>query len=192
MKIVCATHNRHKIEEISAQLAGIHEIVTLSEIGCFEDIPEDEDTFAGNALQKARYVKQHYGFDCFADDSGLEAEALGNRPGVYSARYAGEDKDSDKNIDKLLGELEDADDRRARFRTVIAFVTDSGEYLFEGKIEGEIMRERHGTGGFGYDPIFRPQGYECTFAEMSSGEKNLISHRAIAVKKLSEFIKENF
>ncbi len=189
MKIVCATHNAHKLEEISAQIGALHTIVSLADIGCFEDIPESHDTFEGNALEKARYVKEHYGYDCFADDSGLEVDALGGRPGVYSARYAGVDKDSEKNIDKLLQELQGVKGRRARFRTAIALVTEEGEHIFEGAIEGEILHERHGSGGFGYDPIFRPDGYDVTFAEMAAEEKNRVSHRAIAVKKLCDFLK---
>lgn len=189
MKLVIATNNQHKLLEIQEKLNDVCEVLNLSQIECFEDIPEDGDTFEANALQKAIYVREKYGYDCFADDSGLEVDALGGRPGVFSARYSGEDKDSEKNMDKLLQELAGEENRKARFRTVVALVLNGEKHLFEGVINGTILTERHGNGGFGYDPIFQPDGYNCTFAEMSLDEKNKISHRGQAINKLCEFLK---
>ena len=188
MKIVFATNNTHKLEEIRRMLRGSHQIVSLAEIGCHEDIPEEQDTLEGNALQKARYIKQHYGYDCFADDTGLEIDALGGRPGVYSARYAGEAKDSEANMRKVLAEMQGHSDRRARFRTVIALILGNEEHLFEGKVEGEILTARQGSAGFGYDPAFRPDGYDRSFAEMDPDTKNSISHRGKATRKLAAFL----
>lgn len=188
MKIVFATNNTHKLEEIRRMLRGSHQIVSLAEIGCHEDIPEEQDTLEGNALQKARYIKQHYGYDCFADDTGLEIDALGGRPGVYSARYAGEAKDSEANMRKVLAEMQGHSDRRARFRTVIALILSNEEHLFEGKVEGEILTARQGSAGFGYDPVFRPNGYDRSFAEMDPDTKNSISHRGEATRKLAAFL----
>ena len=188
MKIVFATNNTHKLEEIRRMLRGRHQIVSLAEIGCHEDIPEEQDTLEGNALQKARYIKQHYGYDCFADDTGLEIDALGGRPGVYSARYAGEAKDSEANMRKVLAEMQGHTDRRARFRTVIALILGNEEHLFEGKVEGEILTARQGSAGFGYDPVFRPEGYGRSFAEMDPDTKNSISHRGEATRKLAAFL----
>lgn len=188
MKIVFATNNTHKLEEIRRMLRGSHQIVSLAEIGCHEDIPEEQDTLEGNALQKARYIKQHYGYDCFADDTGLEIDALGGRPGVYSARYAGEAKDSEANMRKVLAEMQGHSDRRARFRTVIALILGNEEHLFEGKVEGEILTARQGSAGFGYDPVFRPDGYDRSFAEMDPDTKNSISHRGKATRKLAAFL----
>jgi XTP/dITP diphosphohydrolase len=188
MKIVFATNNTHKLEEIRRMLRGSHQIVSLAEIGCHEDIPEEQDTLEGNALQKARYIKQHYGYDCFADDTGLEIDALGGRPGVYSARYAGEAKDSEANMRKVLAEMQGHTDRRARFRTVIALILGNEEHLFEGKVEGEILTARQGSAGFGYDPVFRPDGYDRSFAEMDPDTKNSISHRGEATRKLAAFL----
>lgn len=188
MKIVFATNNTHKLEEIRRMLRGRHQIVSLAEIGCHEDIPEEQDTLEGNALQKARYIKQHYGYDCFADDTGLEIDALGGRPGVYSARYAGEAKDSEANMRKVLAEMQGHSDRRARFRTVIALILGNEEHLFEGKVEGEILTARQGSAGFGYDPVFRPDGYDRSFAEMDPDTKNSISHRGEATRKLAAFL----
>lgn len=189
MRLVIATNNNHKLVEIQGKLVDVCEVLNLAQIGCTDDIPEDGDTFEANALQKAEYIKDKYGYDCFADDSGLEVEALGGKPGVFSARYSGEDKDSEKNMDKLLAELEGVENRRACFRTVVALVLEGEKHLFEGVINGTILTERHGDGGFGYDPIFRPDGYDCTFAEMSLEEKNKISHRGQAIDKLCEFLK---
>lgn len=188
MKLVFATNNKHKLEEISHLLEGEAEIGSLAEIGCQEDIPEDHDTLEENALQKARYIKEHYGYDCFADDTGLEIEALDKRPGVYSARYAGPGHDSEANMKKLLREMEGMENRKARFRTVIALILDGKEYLFEGIVNGQITKDKRGTSGFGYDPIFMPDNHTKTFAEMGNDIKNTISHRAEAVKKLSAFL----
>lgn len=189
MKIVFATNNKHKLEEISRLLEGKHEIVSLSSIGCYDDIPEEQDTLEGNALQKARYIKEHYGLDCFADDTGLEIEALDYRPGVYSARYAGPAKDSLANMNKVLSEMQHHTNRKARFRTVIALILEGKEYLFEGRVDGNILTEKHGDAGFGYDPIFQPEGFEVSFAEMPMDEKNKISHRGKATQKLAEFLR---
>ena len=189
--LVFATNNKHKLEEIRSIAGGKCQIMSLSEIDCHDDIPETADTLEGNALLKARWVKERYGYDCVADDTGLEVEALDNRPGVYSARYAGEDCNSENNIDKLLGELAGVANRRARFRTVIALVTGEEEHLFDGVIYGNISTERHGEGGFGYDKVFRPEGSERTFAEMAAEEKNAVSHRARATKQLIDYLNEN-
>lgn len=189
-KLVFATNNKHKLEEIRAILSRSYQIVSLGEIGCSEDIPETAGTLEGNALLKAQYIKTHYGYDCFADDTGLEVKALNNAPGVYSARYAGESKDPKANMRKVLRELENQSDRSARFRTVIALILGEKEYLFEGIAEGKLIREARGNAGFGYDPIFVPDGYTETFAEMGADMKNTISHRAKAVEKLKEFLDE--
>lgn len=189
MKLVFATNNEHKLKEISQLLDGKHEIVSLSEIDCHDDIPEDHDTLEGNALQKARYIKEHFGYDCFADDTGLEIEALDNRPGVYSARYAGPAKDSRENMIKVLREMEGVTNRNACFRTVIALILDGQEHLFEGRVDGKILTEQHGEAGFGYDPIFQPEGFQVSFAEMPMDEKNKISHRGRATQKLYEFLR---
>lgn len=183
-KIVFATNNKHKLEEVSSMLNGKVEILSLSDINCFEDIPETANTLEGNALLKARYVKDKFGFDCFADDTGLEVESLNNAPGVYSARYAGEQRSAEDNMNKLLLELNDKSNRNARFKTIIALIEGDEEVLFEGVVEGEITKEKGGKEGFGYDPIFCPLGYHKTFAELGSEEKNKISHRAKAVEKL--------
>lgn len=189
--LVFATNNKHKLEEIRSIAGGKCQIMSLSEIDCHDDIPETADTLEGNALLKARWVKERYGYDCFADDTGLEVEALDNRPGVYSARYAGEDCNSENNIDKLLGELAGVANRRARFRTVIALVTGEEEHLFDGVIYGNISTERHGEGGFGYDKVFRSDPSGRTFAEMAAEEKNAVSHRARATKQLIDYLNEN-
>jgi len=188
MKLVFATNNKHKIREISDLLDSRFEVIGLTEIGITEDIPEDADNLADNALFKARYVHERTGLNVFADDTGLEVDALGGAPGVYSARYAGTSKDPSDNIIKLLKELEGVEDRKARFRTVIALIYDNSEYLFEGKVEGGIIHMRRGTGGFGYDPVFIAEGYDQTFAEMPLSEKNKISHRAKAMKNLLAFL----
>ncbi len=195
-RIVFATNNQHKLQEIREILSPEFEIVSLKEIGCHEDIPETGNTLEENALQKARYVSERYHISCFADDTGLEVEALGGAPGVHSARYAeGTDHDSEANITKLLRELEGKENRQARFRTVIALI-ELGEdetenvHLFEGIVEGHISTERQGTEGFGYDPIFVPEGYEKSFAALGETIKNHISHRARAVKKLAEYLKQ--
>lgn len=188
IQLVFATNNAHKLEEVQAVVGSSFHIITLADIGCTEDIPETGDTFEANASQKSGYLFERYGHDCFADDSGLEVLALGNEPGVYSARYSGT-RDMEKNIDLLLQRLGSHSDRRARFRTVISLRIGGKEYFFEGTVAGEIGFGRQGEGGFGYDPLFTPSGYDKTFAQMTSIEKNAISHRAIAVAKLADFLK---
>ena len=193
MKLVFASNNKNKIQEIQALVPNTIQIVSLEEIGCFEVIPETADTIEGNAILKANYVTEKYGYDCFADDTGLEVEALNGAPGVYSARYAGEQKDANDNMDKLLFELKDKTNRKANFKTVIALNLKGKQILFSGIIHGKIIEEKIGTNGFGYDPIFVADGYEKTFAELSMEEKSTISHRGIAVKQLIEyFTKNNF
>lgn len=186
--LVFATHNSHKASEINNLLGGLYEIRELDAIGITEDIPENGDTLEANARQKARYVYDRTGFDVFADDTGLEVEALGGRPGVYTARYAGEECDSVKNMKKLLAELEGQSNRRARFRTVICLIIGGVEHLFEGIVNGTITNSFSGTEGFGYDPVFMPDGQNRTFAEMPLSEKNKISHRGLAVAKLVNFL----
>lgn len=190
-KLVMATANQNKIKEIEAKLGGAFSFLSLLEIGCTEDVPETSDTIEGNALQKARYVYEKYGYDCFSEDTGLEIEALNGAPGVITARYAGEDKNHDANMDKVLSELEDKTNRNACFKTVVALVLDGKEYLFEGLSPGSITTEKIGTDGFGYDPIFMPEGYDRTFAQMSLTEKNVVSHRARAIAKLRAFLEES-
>ena len=197
MKIVFATNNQHKLQEIREILGDQFEILSLADIGCHEDIPETGNTLEANAHQKAEYVFDHYHIDCCADDTGLEVDALGGAPGVHSARYAeGTDHNSEANMAKLLRELGDNDNRKARFRTVISLIQMEGgnpvcsrEYQFEGVVEGRIDREKHGSEGFGYDPVFIPEGYDKSFAELGEEIKNQISHRARAVKKLAEWLK---
>lgn len=189
MKICFATNNKKKIEEVRAALGHGFTIVSLEEIGCHEELPETGDTLDHNAFQKARYVFDHYGVDCFADDTGLEVEALDGAPGVYSGRYAGEPRSDERNIEKLLREMHGVSNRKARFRTVIALIQGAKEYAFEGVAEGEIIKEKTGSGGFGYDPVFKPTGYDKTFAELSMEEKNQISHRGKAVQALIKFLK---
>ena len=189
-KLVFATNNEHKVEEIRNKLGGIFEISTLKEIGCTEEIPEDSGTLEGNALQKAHYLYNNYGCNCFADDTGLEVEALNGAPGVFSARYAGDGHDSEANMQKLLQELEGKENRKAQFRTAICLIMNGEEHLFEGIVKGEIIEEKRGGAGFGYDPIFVPEGYELTFAELGNDIKNTISHRARAVEKLCQFLKK--
>ena len=207
MKIVFATNNAHKLQEVRQILGDRFEVVGLKDISCTEDIPETADTLEGNALQKARYVKEHYNLDCFADDTGLEVRALQGAPGVFTARYAelaattpgsspagalaspaSLSHDSNANMALLLRNLENKSDRHARFRTVIALLYQGEEHLFEGIVEGEILRKRHGAEGFGYDPVFAPEGRGCSFAEMTADEKNAISHRGRAIRKLVDFL----
>ena len=188
MKIVFATNNEHKLDEINKISKGQLEILSLSDINCHEDIPETGDTLKENALIKAQYVKDTFGLDSFADDTGLEVEALNNAPGIYSSRYAGPECDSDKNMQKLLHDLQDKENRNAQFRTVIALIFNGEEYFFEGIVKGEIIEQKEGTNGFGYDPIFKPTGYDKTFGELSEEIKNSLSHRAIATKKLVAFL----
>lgn len=187
-KFVFATNNAHKLEEVMSILGNKIELLSLKDIECHDEIPETADTLEGNALLKARYIYERYHTDCFADDTGLEVEALHGAPGVYSARYAGNNHNSENNMRKLLEELKGVNNRNARFRTVFALIIDGKEHLFEGIVNGEIVSVRKGTSGFGYDPIFVPKGYTQTFAEMGNAEKNKISHRAKATQKLCNFL----
>lgn len=189
MELVFVTANAHKAAEVQKVVSTTIKIVSLKDINCSDDIEETANTFQGNALLKAKNVYNKYNKNCFADDSGLEVEALNNEPGVFSARYAGVPKSDEKNTAKLLKNLEGIENRKARFRTVIALILDGKEYLFEGIIEGTIAQQPIGTNGFGYDPVFIPAGYTKTFAQMTAEEKNQISHRAIAVSKMNEFLK---
>ena len=190
MKLVFASNNKNKIQEIQALVPNTIQIISLEDIGCTEDIPETADTIEGNAILKANYVTEKYGYDCFADDTGLEVEVLNGAPGVYSARYAGEQKDANDNMDKLLSELKDKSNRKANFKTVIALNLNGKQNLFTGIINGKIIEEKIGTNGFGYDPIFVADGFEKTFAELTMEEKSTISHRGIAVKELILFLQK--
>ncbi len=187
MQLVFATHNPNKLKEIQALLPDTITVLSLDDIGCTEAIPESAKTLEGNALIKANYVKQKYGYDCFADDTGLEVEALNNAPGVYSARYAGFDSNSDANMNRLLLELKDTTNRNARFRTVIALLMGNEKFFFTGICNGQITKEKRGKAGFGYDPIFQPDGYARTFAELTADEKNKISHRGKAMHSLLKY-----
>ena len=188
-KLVFATNNAHKLEDVAAILGDQVELLSLNDIGCQADIPETAETLEGNALLKSSYIYKNYHLDCFADDTGLEVEALNGAPGVYSARYAGgEGHDAQANMLKLLHELDGKENRKAQFRTAISLILDGKEYFFEGVIKGEIIKEKRGDSGFGYDPIFKPEGYDQTFAELGNDIKNQISHRALAVQKLCEFL----
>ena len=188
MKLVFATNNLHKLKEVQEMLSNAIEVLSLKDIGCFEDIEETESTLEGNAKLKADYITEKYGFDCFADDTGLEVEALDGNPGVYSARYAGEHGNAEKNMEKLLNELQNKSSRKAKFRTIIALNLRNKQYLFEGICDGEILNEKTGVKGFGYDPIFKPSNASSSFAEMNSEEKNIISHRGIAIQELVQFL----
>lgn len=190
MKIVFATNNPNKLREIQNMVPENIQLVSLSDIGCHEDIPETQNTIEGNAQQKAAYIKENYGLDCFADDTGLEVKALNGRPGVYSARYAGDQRSPEDNIHKLLMELDDEQDRTAQFKTVIALELNNSQYTFTGICRGSITKEKFGEGGFGYDPVFRAENYERTFAEISLAEKNKIGHRGKAMKQLIEFLEK--
>lgn len=189
-RLVFATNNAHKLEEVSAILGDKIELLSLKDINCQTDIPETADTLEGNALLKSSYIFRNYHLDCFADDTGLEVEALDGAPGVYSARYAGgEGHNAEANMLKLLHEMEGKENRKAQFRTAISLILGGKEYLFEGIIKGEIIKEKRGNSGFGYDPIFVPEGYSQTFAELGNDIKNKISHRALAVNKLCDFLR---
>lgn len=190
-RLVFATNNSHKLSEARKILSGKIEILSLSDINCHADIPETADTLEGNAFIKARYVKEHFGYDCFADDTGLLVEALDGRPGVYSARYAGEQGNAQKNMEKLISEMEGKTNRKASFATCVALIADGKEYLFRGEIKGEIIQSPRGEAGFGYDPVFVPDGYDKSFAELGDDIKNHISHRAKAMELLAEFITGN-
>lgn len=191
MKIVFATNNKHKLHEIRKITEGVIEILSLSDINCHEEIPETGTTLEENALIKAQFIKEKFGFDCFADDTGLEVDALNGGPGVYSSRYAGENGNPQDNMEKMLREMQGKENRKARFRTVIALLLNGKQHFFEGVINGKIIEEKRGTAGFGYDPIFLPDGYDKTFAELGDEEKNKISHRAIATRKLVDFLLSN-
>lgn len=190
MRLVFATNNKHKQEEMSAILGDKVELLSLADIDCHDDIPETADTLEGNALIKARHIYNKYGCSCFADDTGLEVDALGGAPGVYSARYAGEENDADANMRKLLHNLTGKSERSAQFRTVIALIIEGEEFLFDGIVRGRIAEERKGAAGFGYDPIFVPDGYEESFAQMAAEQKNAISHRSRAALALNDFLQK--
>ena len=190
MKLVFATHNKNKFAEVKALMPEYIELLSLTDIDFHDDIRETEDTIEGNAILKANYIKDRLGFNCFADDTGLEVDALNGKPGVYSARYAGEQRSSEDNMNLLLDNLKDQDNRAAQFKTIIALVIDKQKTLFSGICRGEIIKEKRGEKGFGYDPIFKPSGYELTFSEMDLDLKNKISHRALAMKKLISFLKK--
>ncbi len=190
MKLVFATNNQHKLEEARAILKDQVEVISLAELGCNEDIPETADTLQGNSVLKARYIYQHFGVNCFADDTGLEITALDNEPGVYSARYAGEPANSANNRAKVLEKMQGVENREARFRTVITLILDGKEYFFEGEVKGKIATSESGKGGFGYDSIFVPESYTQTFAELSAEQKNSMSHRGRALKVLCQYLEE--
>ncbi|HOS15765.1 MAG TPA: non-canonical purine NTP diphosphatase [Bacteroidales bacterium] len=189
MQLIFATNNPHKLFEVESILNSHIKILSLKDINCSDEIPETADTLEGNALQKAHFIYNRFKQNCFADDTGLEIEALNGRPGVYSARYAGEDCNFDDNMNKVLNEMNGMLNRKASFRTVIALILNGKEYLFEGKVDGEILKEKKGIIGFGYDPIFQPAGFNKTFAEMATDEKNHISHRGRSIQKLVDFLK---
>jgi len=189
-QLVFATNNAHKLEEVAAKIEGKIKLLNLTDIGCIEEIDETGNTFRENASLKSRFIYEKYHINCFGDDSGLEIEALNGEPGVFSARYAGEHGNHAANIDKTLAALKNITNRKANFRTVISLIWNGDEYFFEGVVNGTIRNERVGTAGFGYDPIFQPDGYTKTFAEMSLAEKNKISHRAIAMADLLDFLKK--
>lgn len=188
MKLIFATHNHNKAHEIQAMMPEGIEVLTLDEIHCFEEIPETEKNLEGNATMKAQYIVDEFNLNCFADDTGLEIEALNGEPGVYSARYAGESRDANANMDLVLEKMKGQSNRKAQFRTAIALYWDGEMYLFEGIVKGTILAEKRGKDGFGYDPIFEPENSEKSFAEMSLAEKNTISHRARALKKMIDFL----
>ena len=191
MKIVFATNNQHKLKELQQILSMKFELLSLDDMKCFEEIPETSSTIEGNSMQKAEYVYNKFKMDCFADDTGLEIEALDGRPGVNSARYAGDERNMDKNIKKVFSELENANNRNARFKTVISLFLNGKKHQFEGIVNGKIIKDKKGQSGFGYDPVFVPNGYDITFAEMDAELKNKISHRGIAVQKLLKFLTKN-
>lgn len=190
MKLVFATNNLNKLAEVQKMLPNSIKLLSLKDISCFEDIEETATTLEGNAQIKANYVTEKFGLNCFADDTGLEVESLNNEPGVYSARYAGEPTNAEKNMQKLLRNLTNKTNRKAKFRTSICLNLDGNQFLFDGICTGEILTEKHGEKGFGYDPIFKPEGYNESFAQITSEEKNKISHRGLAIQKLVSFLKE--
>ena len=188
MKLVFATNNLHKLKEVQELLSNTIEVLSLKDIGCFEDVEETETTLEGNARLKAAHITNNYGYNCFADDTGLEVESLDGKPGVYSARYAGEPVNSENNMQKLLTELKGKENRKAQFRTAVCLNLNGEQYVFEGTCKGEILTEKQGTEGFGYDPIFKPVGFSESFANMNSEDKNKISHRGIAIQQLIDFL----
>lgn len=188
MKLVFSTNNSHKLKEVQEMLPNSIQLVSLKDINCSEDVAETETTLQGNAALKANYITDNYQLDCFADDTGLEVEALDGKPGVFSARFAGEPANAENNMQKLLSELKNKTNRNAQFRTVICLNLEGKQHIFEGICKGTILQEKEGTKGFGYDPIFKPIGFENSFANMTSDEKNRISHRGIAIQKLVEFL----
>ncbi len=190
LKLVFATNNQHKLKEVQAMLTNF-EITSLADINCFEDIPETANTLEGNAILKANFITEKYGLDCFADDTGLEVEALNNEPGVYSARYAGENNNAEANMNKLLKNLQNTQNRKAQFKTAIALNIQGKQFIFEGICKGIILTEKRGESGFGYDPIFMPDGFNASFAEMNLNEKGSISHRGKAVEKLVTFLNKH-
>lgn len=190
MDLVFATNNQHKLKELQAILGEEFHLLSLKDIGCDEEIPEEQPTLEGNASQKSFYIFDKYGYDCFADDTGLEIEALNGEPGVFSARYAGEEKSAEANMGKVLEKMAKINQRKARFRTVISLIIRGEEKRFEGIVNGEILKEKRGNSGFGYDPIFQPEGLNLSFAEMGLADKNKISHRGRAVEKLVNYLKE--
>ena len=191
LKLVFATNNKNKLKEVQAMLTNF-EIVSLADINCSDDIPETADTLEGNAILKANYITNKYDLNCFADDTGLEVEALNNQPGVYSARYAGSENNSEKNMHKLLTKLGDNLNRNAQFKTVIALNINKKQFIFDGICKGQILKEKQGTAGFGYDPIFKPEGFKKSFAQMDLNEKGAISHRGKAIQKLVHFLNNHF
>ena len=188
MKLVFATNNLNKLKEVQEMLSNSIEILSLKDINCFDDVDETETTLEGNAKLKADYITNNFGYNCFADDTGLEVASLGGKPGVYSARFAGEPANSENNMQKLLTNLEPKENRKAQFRTAVCLNLDGKQFLFEGICKGEILKEKQGKEGFGYDPIFKPEGFSESFARMNSQEKNKISHRGIAIQKLTDFL----
>jgi XTP/dITP diphosphohydrolase len=188
MQLVFATNNPNKLHEVQSLIPSSITLLSLEDIGCYEDVPETQDTIKGNAIQKASYIKEKYGYDCFADDTGLEVDALDGAPGVFSARYAGDQRNSEDNIQKLLESLKHSSNRKAQFKTVIALELQGDQHQFTGICKGEITKNKSGTNGFGYDPIFKAEGYHKTFAELSLEEKNRIGHRGIAINQLVKFL----
>ncbi|WP_343330188.1 non-canonical purine NTP diphosphatase [Polaribacter staleyi] len=192
MKLVFATNNLNKLAEVQKMLPDSIKLLSLKDINCFDEIEETETTLQGNAKLKAEYITRKFSFNCFADDTGLEVESLDGKPGVYSARFAGEPANSENNMQKLLEDLKDKTNRKAQFRTVVSLNLNDEQFLFEGICKGEILKKKHGEKGFGYDPIFKPEGFNVSFAEMSSEQKNEISHRGIAIQKLVSFLEEKY
>ena len=192
MKLVFATNNVNKLKEVQQLLQNSIEILSLNDINCFDEVAETETTLEGNAKLKADYITKNFGYNCFADDTGLEVASLDGKPGVYSARFAGEPRSSERNMDKLLSELKGKTNRNAQFRTAICLNIDNTQFIFEGICKGEILKEKKGEKGFGYDPVFAPKGFNTSFAEMSAEEKNKISHRGLAIQHLVKFLKENY